>query len=507
MTISKSRYLNFCQCPKRLWMDENKKQEAIYSDATQSRFAEGHEVGSLAQGLFGDFIDVTTRNLDGTLDHSAMIKKTKDCMDAKEQNICEAAFTTNELYCAIDILHLGSEGYEVYEVKSSTEIKDYYYIDLTFQKKVFEKLGIQIAGYYLVYINNQYVKSGDIDLKKLFVIEKVTSDKLEKYEKEFDKNIKDAENIILEKNEPDTDLSRKCDKPFVCPYIDYCKKYKKIPNPSVFDVYGLRKYDYYEIGVVTYDDLLKSNKFIKAKKGPNKEIQNKQIDTLLNDKPDYIDKKKIKEKLESYNYPLCFLDFETIASPIPLFDGTRPYQQIPFQYSLHKIEKEGGEITHFEYLGDGPNKDVREYIAKNLVNQIPENATTLCYNDDFEKNRIKELANAFPQYNTQLMKIKNNIKDLLDIFSKGYYYSKKMGGSFSIKSVLPALFPNNQCLSYKELEGVQGGNAATEAYKKLKTNALSNEERENIRKQLLVYCNLDTMAMVRIWEKLWEVSK
>jgi hypothetical protein len=189
---------------------------------------------------------------------------------------------------------------------------------------------------------------------------------------------------------------------------------------------------------------------------------------------------------------------------IPEYPNSKPYQQITFQYSLHYIESEGGEIKHKEFLGVS-GEDPRRALAEQLVKDIPTDACVLAYNMGFEKGRIKELAELFPDLSNSLMKIRDNVKDLIDPFHDGYYYNKAIGGSFSIKSVLPAMFPNDPELDYHNLEGVHNGSEAMTLFPKIKDLPL--DEQELARHNLLKYCELDTYAMVKIFLKLIELSK
>ena len=187
---------------------------------------------------------------------------------------------------------------------------------------------------------------------------------------------------------------------------------------------------------------------------------------------------------------------------IPEYVGTHPYAQIPFQYSLHYIEYEGGPLLHKEFLAES-GTDPRRAIAEQLCEDIPINVCVTAYNKAFECTRLKELAEFFPDLAEHLLNIKDNIIDLLIPFQSGYYYNKAMGGSFSIKSVLPALFPNDPALDYHNLELIHNGGEAMTIFPKIKD--MSPEERATTRHNLLKYCELDTFAMVKVWEKLFDV--
>lgn len=224
----------------------------------------------------------------------------------------------------------------------------------------------------------------------------------------------------------------------------------------------------------------------------------------MNNKEPFIDKKYIKEFLSNLYYPLYFLDFETYQQPIPLYDGIRPYMQIPFQYSLHYIEQENGELLHKEFLAEA-DVDPRRKLAEQLIKDIPMNVCTLAYNMSFEKTVIKNLAELYEDLREHLMNIHDNIQDLMLPFINRKYYKKEMRGSYSIKYVLPALFPNDPSLNYHELDMVHNGSEAMNAYANL--GKLPKEEQEISRNNLLKYCELDTYAMVKIWGHLKNVTK
>ena len=218
----------------------------------------------------------------------------------------------------------------------------------------------------------------------------------------------------------------------------------------------------------------------------------------------HIDKDNIRDFLQSLSYPLYFLDFETMQQVIPQYKGTSPYDQIPFQYSLHYIEHEGGELKHKEFLAES-GVDPRRALAERLCEDILMDVCVTAYNKAFECTRLKELADAYPDLATHLLNIESNIVDLLVPFKSGYYYNKAMGGSFSIKSVLPALFPNDPALDYHNLEGVHNGGDAMNLFPRIKD--LPPEEQQIARHNLLKYCELDTYAMVKLWEELERVAE
>lgn len=500
MFFSKSKYCGFWQCPKMTWLDKYKPEEkVIESDEVQYKI--GHQVGEMAKTLFGNYVDTTVVKEDGKLDISAMIKNTEEEIAKGTENICEAAFSYSGLYCAVDILHKEKGGYAIYEVKSSTKKEDeepnyIYMVDIAYQKYVLEKSGITVTGTYLVQLNKHYVRQGDIDVKQLFFIQDVSRFIQEEYEK-IDDNIAEAERVLNSAEEPDIDLSSKCTKPYKCAFWQYCAK--RLPEHNVFDLYYYKsKFKRYAENIISFDDLLNSKINLS-------DVQRRQIEfSKKGDDDIYFDKLGIKSFLSTLSYPLYFLDFETMQSAIPQFDGTTPYQQIPFQYSLHYIEKEGGELHHKEFLAVSGENPLRK-IAESLCENIPQNVCTLAYYKSFECGRLEELAKLFPDLSEHLTNIKDNVKDLLVPFQEGFYYKKAMGGSFSIKSVLPAIFPDDPALNYHNLDGVHNGSEAMEIFPRIKD--MPTNEQEKARENLLKYCELDTLAMVKVLEELKRVVK
>ena len=510
-TLSKSRYTAFRQCPKNFWLKINKPEEAVEDPSLQARLDQGNEVGDLAMQYFGNFVEVTTTSR-GKLDLAAMIKKTQQCMKDGVENICEASFDYKGNYCAVDILHKEGRGWAIYEVKSTSAEPGKldkskiapYLPDIAYQTWVLEQCGVKVTGSYLLCLNSNYRKGKTLDLQNLFLTLDLSQAITEEYQL-VDGTVKQAQKIINSKTEPRLDLSENCKKPYKCAFWNYCTRH--LPKPSVFDVYsgaiGCKKDDcfyfdkklaHYRAGRVSFKDLLAQ---------PLGNIQRMQVGNTLTNK-ESIDKIGIQKFLVQLSLPLYFLDFETMQSVVPQFEGSKPYQQIPFQYSLH-IAKRLGKYEHKEYLAESDGTDPRRGLAEQLCRDIPTDVCVIAYNMSFEKTVIKELAEAFPDLYNHLMRIHDNIVDLLVPCRDGYYYVPAMGGSFSIKSVLPALFPNDPELDYHNLSGVHNGSEAMDIFPKIKEMSFLKARRA--RKDLLRYCELDTWAMVKIWEKLVEVAQ
>ena len=515
-SLSKSRYTKYYQCPKALWLSLNKPEEAIIDAGVEARFAEGNVVGDLAMQLFGDFVEVTAHNEEGRLDLNAMIQRTKEEMERGTEVICEASFSYGDEdksnYCAVDILRRTTDGWAIYEVKSTTcHVKDItlsekkicdkvqkYAPDIAFQKWVLEQCGVKVTGTYLVMLNKDYVRQGDIDIQQLFNIIDLKEMVANEYAKVPSIAALAHKAMAATDEQGLKEIGTHCHSPYKCAFWEYCTKH--VPRPSVFDVYGgigrggftqAKKFDHYDRGIITFEQLSQCS---------IGRIQDMQIQCTLNN-TQYINKRGIQDFLDQVTYPLYFLDFETMQQVIPQYDGTRPYQQITFQYSLHYIEYEGGELKHTAYLAPSDGSNPLRALAEALCRDIPMNACTMAYNDPFEKGRIMEMAEAFPDLAAHLTNIHEHIIDLLIPFRQGCYYTPQMGGSFSIKSVLPALFPDDEELNYHNLNPlVQNGGHAMTIFPKIKE--MSTEEAAEAREALLAYCHLDTLAMVRVWQKL-----
>lgn len=498
MFFSKSKYCNYKQCPKMAWLNKFKPELYVQDSAAEARFESGNEVGDLAMGLFGDYVEVTVKDANGKINIPKMIEKTKKCLNNGVENICEASFEYNGLYCAVDILRKDGNGYAIYEVKSSTHPENYIYaVDISYQKYVLEKCGLKINKTFIVTIDSDYVRGDELDIHGLFKITDITGIVLEE-QKAVEATLKEAEEYLACSEEPKKDISCSCFDPYSCGYWEHCAAH--LPKPSVFDLYRLsrtKKFEYYNMGIVSFEDVEKTGWFLSPQ-------IDKQVQYYLHDNGVYVDKEGIKKFLDTLSYPLYFLDFETMQTAIPQFKGTSPYQQVPFQYSLHYIDEEGGELKHKEFLAQS-GEDPRRAIAESLCENIPDNVCCLAYNKGFECGRLGELAAQFPDLAIHLLAIRHNMKDLLDVFKGGLYYRKEIGGSFSIKSVLPAMFPNDPELDYHNLDRVHNGTEAMNVFPIIRF--LPKEEQEIARQDLLKYCELDTYAMVKIWQELVKLVK
>lgn len=490
--LSKSKYCKLVQCPKILWMNKYKSDVAVPT-AREAVLANGTAVGELARNLFGDYT-----NIEFNTDLNIMVEDTKKMLKSKPNIITEASFNYDNNFCSVDILKNNLDGVEIYEVKSSTDVHDIYLDDASYQYFVLSNLGLNVKKVCIVYINKQYVRDKELEIEKLFNIQDIT-DIAKLKQDEIKKTIEMANKYMDEyngDNEPNTDIGMHCFNPYKCEFWEYCTR--NLPKPNVFDIGGgmhtSKKFEKYYEGKISFRDLQNENlnpKFLE------------QIDFELNNLKPKIEKEAIKGLMDSLKYPLYFIDYETYQLAIPEVEGTKPYQQLPFQYSLHIIKEKGASIQHKEFLAEIDDQNYIRHFAESMIKDMPENGSVIIYNKAFEPVRNNEIARMYPDLKDELERINSNIIDFMEPFKQRKYYTKEMHGSASIKAVLPALYPNDPELDYHNLPVVHNGGEASEAFLSLRN--MSKEEQKEIRHGLLVYCELDTYAMVKIWEKLNEI--
>ena len=490
--LSKSKYCKLVQCPKILWMNKYKSDVAVPT-AREAVLANGTAVGELARNLFGDYT-----NIEFNTDLNIMVEDTKKMLKSKPNIITEASFNYDNNFCSVDILKNNLDGVEIYEVKSSTDVHDIYLDDASYQYFVLSNLGLNVKKVCIVYINKQYVRDKELEIEKIFNIQDIT-DIAKLKQDEIKKTIEMANKYMDEyngDNEPNTDIGMHCFNPYKCEFWEYCTR--NLPKPNVFDIGGgmhtSKKFEKYYEGKISFRDLQNENlnpKFLE------------QIDFELNNLKPKIEKEAIKGLMDSLKYPLYFIDYETYQLAIPEVEGTKPYQQLPFQYSLHIIKEKGASIQHKEFLAEIDDQNYIRHFAESMIKDMPENGSVIIYNKAFEPVRNNEIARMYPDLKDELERINSNIIDFMEPFKQRKYYTKEMHGSASIKAVLPALYPNDPELDYHNLPVVHNGGEASEAFLSLRN--MSKEEQKEIRHGLLVYCELDTYAMVKIWEKLNEI--
>ena len=489
--ISHLLYCSAVQCPKLLWLSKYRPETVEDEHANQAVLDRGSAVGDLAMGLFGEYVEVPFGDL------GDMINETERLLEAGTPVITEASFSLDGLFCSVDILlNHGGKHVSMVEGKSPTHVSDINRHDASFQYYVLTGLGYDVEKINLCCLNPAYVRQGPLELDKLFLLTDVTAD-VQAMQAGVAERIDMLRTYMEQTEEPPREIGEQCFSPYACPCFGWCTK--ELPKPNIFDISGIQtrtKLANYRKGIVSFEDI-EAQKALK----PDRLIE---VSQAIHDLSPVIDREAIRDFLDQLTYPLYFLDFESFMPVVPLYDGCKPYEQIVFQYSLHFIEGEGGALRHREYLAY-PGEDPRRGAAEQLCPDIPRDACVLAYNMSFEKTRIKGLAALYPDLAEHLMSIHDHIVDLMVPFQKKYYYTRTMQGSYSIKHVLPALFPDDPSLDYHNLEGVHNGSEASETFENMEK--MSPEERENFRQSLLKYCGLDTLAMVKVWEKLREVTQ
>lgn len=492
ISLSKTKYCKCVQCKKIIWLNKYKPELAVQT-TRESVVENGAKVGELAKSLFGKY-----EGIEFNIDLNVMIEQTKELLKNKPNIITEASFNYNNNFCSVDILKNDEDGVEIYEVKSSTEIHNIYIDDASYQCYILSNLGLNVKKVCIVYINNQYVLGKELEIDKLFNIEDITDIAMSK-QNEIKNNIEMLNKYMEvhnENNEPITDIGIKCSEPHDCEYWEYCTR--NLPKPNIFDIAGGmrkdKKFEKYYEGKISFEELQYEDlnpKYLE------------QIDFELHDLEPKIDKDAIREIMDSLVYPLYFIDYETFQLAVPEIEGTRPYQQLPFQYSLHIIESKGAPIEHKEFLAEVGDKDFIRHFAESMIKDMPRNGSVIIYNKSFEPARNNEIARMYPDLKEEMDRLNSNMVDFLEPFKQRKYYTKEMHGSASIKAVLPALYPDDPELDYHNLPVVHNGGEASEAFLSLKDK--NKEEQEEIRHGLLVYCELDTYAMVKLWEKFKEI--
>ena len=488
-TLSKSRFVSGVQCEKKLWYSYYRKDLQLPTDEqTQAIFDLGHQIGNLAQNRFPNGKDATPEDFS---DFSPSIEKTKLWIAEKVETIYEATFTAKNALCMLDILHRMNDEIWAIEVKNSTSVKDYHLTDASLQYFVMKEAGYAPDKFFLMHINNQYIKNGELT-DEFFHLEDIT-DKVLSKQTWVEENLERLLVMLENKQEPNVSIGAHCSSPFACDFVHHC--WKHIPENSVFELYrgGNKAWELYEQGILKIEDI--EDDF------PLTHFQHLQRKGLRNQEQ-YINKEAIKNMISSWQFPLYFFDFETVFPAIPVLDGTRPYQQVPFQYSLHILE-EDGKLSHKEFLAHPEDFSNGKNPLKLLVEQLKQDFGTdgniVTYNQSFEVARLNELANIFPEDAPFLKNLVSRVVDLLPVFQGGFCYFPEMKNSASIKSVLPAVAPD---FTYRNLVIQEGGTASSLYHQSILQQKFVEED---LAIHLLKYCELDTYAMVVIYQFLLNV--
>jgi len=497
--LSKSKFILGQQCHKSLWLNINGiKPTNQPDDSSIERLNAGNEVGEEAKKLFPGGVEIPF--IKGNDGFQKMCDLTSDAIKSGSHTIYEASFLREGVFIRVDIMHLLPEGWDIYEVKSSSSLRSYHKEDASLQWYILDRvIELELNNIYVITLNNKYSKDGDINTKKLFTLHDLSSFVLSNQV-----NVKDELNKILHVTdsdiEPKVDIGSHCKKPHECGYFDRCWPKKIKDLNSVFRLYRLntdKKLSLYNQGIDTFEKLKPSIKLSSTQLNQIKAYE--ALEPIIN-------KVKINSFIEAVEYPISYFDFETFTDAVPIYDGQKAHMQMPFQYSLHiqdSIDSEHDELMHYEFIAD-INKDPRRAIAESLLKNLPERGTIMAYNQSFEISRIKDLADHCPDIATDLLNLNDRFLDLITPFRGGGYYHHEFGGGFSIKKVLPVLCPDDESLDYNKLE-ISNGGMASGAYKEMRNQ--TKEEISLTRKKLFDYCWLDTYAMYAIYSKLQDYVK
>ncbi len=478
--LSKTKYLAGLQCPKLLWMHYHAQDQFPPTDPElQARFDQGHRVTRLFQTLFPGGVEIQ-----GSDDFEKIIQDTRSALSLNKP-LFEPGFRYKNTYARADALVPNKDGrWDLYEVKSSTEMKDVYYPDVAFQKYCYEGAGLQIGKTYVVHVNNEYVRHGALDADALFAREDITDaigEWVERVEPEVDRMM----GVLKQARCPDVKIGLQCDDPYECSLKDLCWSF--LPEQSVFilnRIYKKKAFQLIEEGILDLRSVAEGYPLT-----PSQRIQREcHVGNQV-----HADSSAIRAFLEQLEFPIHFLDFETVGDAIPLYESSRPYQQVPFQFSLHILPGWDRAASHHAFLADGWG-DPRPELLSRLKALLGETGTILSYNMSFEWGRLKESVEAHPQYGEWFRGIEGRFSDLIVPFRRFDYYDPKQMGRTSIKNVFPALTGG----AYEGL-GISDGNAASREYARVTfLDEVSAEERGRVRKDLETYCTLDTQAMIEI---------
>ncbi|WP_198924181.1 DUF2779 domain-containing protein [Acidithiobacillus caldus] len=480
--LSKSKLMAYRQCPRRLWLDLHEPERREDSSGSAGRVDAGLAVGTIARRLYdplarGVLIDIEQLGL------ARACKATEEAL-RERRPIFEATFASDGALALADILLPIEDGsWHMVEVKSSTSIKEVYREDLAIQAYVARQSGLNLSGLSLALVDSSWIYPGDGDYRGLLSRVDLTEETLQRCG-EVPRWITEAQEVACADSLPDTQTGRQCDAPYPCPFFGYCRSLEPTVDYPLEWLPRFPAQRWIDRGVTDLRDL------------PEEVLNDRQRlvrDCTLNQRV-FFDRLGAEADLAPYPLPALFLDFETIQFAVPIWAGTRPYQHIPFQYSLHRLDRHG-RLEHLEFL-DLSGQDPSRGFAEQLIHDAGSSEPIFVYNASFERSRMMELGRRFPDLSGAMHAIIDRVVDLLPI-ARNRYYHPSQHGSWSIKAVLPAAVPE---LSYQDLEGVQDGGAAQESFLEAIDTNTSTERKDQLRQQLLAYCRLDTYAMVRLWE-------
>jgi len=490
-SISKSQFVLGLQCQKALWMFRN--QRDLIPEITPEKkeiLDAGNLVGQIAMDRYPDGVEVVNEYWDV----NGAIKSTEKFINDGENVIFEAAaaHSLNGAYSKIDILkHVDkTDEWDLIEVKSSTEVKSYHEDDLAFQYYVFNNSGYKIRNCYIMHIDKTYKRIGNINPTKFFRCEDISETVISKQE-QIEYSTNELCDVLLKSEIPNIKIGAKCFKPFECNFKNHC--WKHIPEYSVYNIFQKKKAEIIERDHGATLETLPLELYPSG-------LKNIDLTSYFSGKTK-VEEEKILNFLEDLKYPIHFFDYETIAQAIPIFQDTSPFQQIPFQFSLHIQETSNEEPNHFEYIHKDMD-DPRYELIKKLITLCGTKGSILVYNQSFEIARNNELARDFPEFKDALEAINSRIIDLMTPFKQRWLYHPQQEGSVSLKSVLPAFTD----LDYADLEIGNGGDAMRQYSSFVKGN-LEKSLVNDLWNDLSEYCKRDTYALYKLLLVLTNIAK
>lgn len=486
--LSKSKILSYRQCPKRLWLEIKRPELLENSAATLASFNIGHQVGEIAQSIFDseDKGVLVNPQRDG---FGFAFDQTQELLGSFNP-IFEAALTNGDALALADIMlpmnKRGKPKWRMIEVKSSTSVKDYHRDDVAVQAHIAKETGVNIERIDIACIDNAWVYPGKNNYEGLLNVTEVTDEAFARND-EVKGWIKDAHKVVSKKAEPHITTGPHCAAPYECGFYEYCTSKEPQAKFPVDWLPNVRKKD--------LKALIHEKGIIELKEIPDDLLNEQQLRVKKHSlsRKTFFDKKGARQDLSTHKLPVYFLDFETINLAVPIWKGKRPYQQVPFQYSLHKIDRNGA-LSHRSFL-DLSGKDPAKPFAESLIDDCGKLGTIYVYNIGFESGRVRELAESYPRLKKSLLAINERMFDLF-VIAKNRYYHPSQEGSWSIKKVLPTIAPD---LRYDDLEGVQDGGMAMGAFSEAISVDTSSARKSEIKEQLFDYCKMDTVALVKLW--------
>jgi len=483
MYLSKSDFILGCSCEKALWLKKHRKDLLEETQDSSTQADTGYEVQDLAHQLFPEGKEITAQPWEVDIGAKETLNLSK-----KHDIIFEAvAKLDNGCFCRIDVLRKAGCKWDLVEIKSSNNINTKQVDDLAYQYYVFTQAGYKINRCYILHLNKDYVRGKKLKIDQLFKLDDFTDDVKEK-QVEIAENALQLLNYQKQSKEPKAHIAKACKD---CDFYDYCCA--DVPDYSIWDILDVRKADKVCEKLKSFDiNALDAQDYKGTAKIDIEAWQKKKI---------HCDKELIREFLNNLIYPLYYFDYESLNPAVPMFENSKPYQQIPFQFSLHIQKEIGGDVEHISFLHK-ERTDPRRALVESLVKNCGKKGSIIVYFQSFEKGRNGELADLFPDLKKDIEAINERVVDLWKPFKSRALYHYKQQSSASIKQVLPSFTK----LSYDNME-IHNGGEANERYLAFQQGKLTPKEEKTLFDGLEAYCGQDTYAMVLLMDVLYKKAK